>query len=62
MDKDKRKQLVWEIERNFAEDLARPIILYGRTATCWQPQVKGFVLQHNGIYNNGRFEEVWLSK
>src|SRR5436853_4646511 len=34
-DVDKRKQLVWEIERKLAEDVARPIILYGRAATCW---------------------------
>jgi peptide/nickel transport system substrate-binding protein len=61
-DKDTRIKLVWEIERKLAEDLARPIILYDRTATCWQPQVKGFVLQHNGIYNNWRFEDVWLGK
>jgi peptide/nickel transport system substrate-binding protein len=62
IDKDKRKKLVWEIERKLAEDLARPIIFYDRTATCWQPQVKGFVLHHNGIYNNWRFEDVWLDK
>ena len=38
-----------------------PIILQ-RAATCWQPQVKGFVLQHNSIYNGWRFEDVWLDK
>jgi len=58
----KRKQIVWEIERRLAEDLARPIILYDRQATCWQPYVKGFVLHHNGIYNNWRYENVWLDK
>jgi len=62
IDKEKRKQLVWAIERKLAEDLARPIILYDRTATCWQPQVKGFVHHHNSIYNNWRFENVWLEK
>ena len=56
------RQLVWEIERKLAEDVARPIILYGRAATCWQPHVKGFVLHHNSIYNNWRFEDVWLDK
>jgi peptide/nickel transport system substrate-binding protein len=61
-DKEKRKQLVWEIERRLAEDLARPIILYDRVATCWQPYVKGFVLHHNSIYNNWRYEDVWLDK
>jgi len=41
---------------------APPFILYDRTATCWQPQVKGFVHHHNSIYNNWRFENVWLDK
>ena len=27
-----------------------------------QPQVKGFVHHHNSIYNNWRFENVWLDK
>ena len=58
----KRKKIVWEIERKLAEDLARPIIYYRRSATCWQPHLKGFVLHHNSIYNNWRFEDVWLDK
>lgn len=62
LDKEKRKQIVWEIERKLAADLARPIILYDRAATCWQPEVKGFVLHQNGIYNNWRYEDVWLDK
>ena len=57
-----RRKIVWEIERKLAEDLARPIISYERAATCWQPQVQGFVLHHNSIYNNWRFEDVWLDK
>jgi peptide/nickel transport system substrate-binding protein len=60
-DAAKRKQIVWEIERHLADDLARPIIFYERAATCWQPQLKGFVLQ-NSIYNNWRFEDVWLDR
>ncbi len=62
IDIEKRKQIVWEIERKLAEDLARPIISYQHMATCWQPQVKGFVLHHNSIYNNWRYEDVWLDK
>jgi peptide/nickel transport system substrate-binding protein len=57
-----RKRLVWEIERVLAEDLARPVIAYLRGATCWQPHVKGFVLHHNSIFNNWRFEDVWLDR
>ena len=42
--------------------LDRPIINYQRLATCWQPHVKGFVLHRNSIYNNWRYEDVWLDK
>jgi hypothetical protein len=38
-DREKRKQLVWEIERRLAEDGARPIIFYPRGGTCTQPYV-----------------------
>jgi peptide/nickel transport system substrate-binding protein len=61
-DAGKRRKIVWDVERLLAEDLARPIIFYDRAATCWQPHVKGFVLHQNSIYNNWRFEDVWLDK
>jgi len=61
-DKQTRKALVWEIERKLAEDLARPIIFHDRAATCWYSHIKGFVLHHNGIYSNWRFEDVWLDQ
>jgi ABC-type oligopeptide transport system substrate-binding subunit len=35
-DREKRKQLVWQIERRLAEDGARPIIFYPRGATYTQ--------------------------
>jgi peptide/nickel transport system substrate-binding protein len=59
-DRERRRKLVWEIERRLAEDLARPIIFYGRAATCWQPRVKGVVMHRNSIFNNWRFEDVSL--
>jgi peptide/nickel transport system substrate-binding protein len=46
-DQEKRKKLVWEIERKLVEDGARPIIYYSRVATCWQPQVKGVTVMVN---------------
>jgi peptide/nickel transport system substrate-binding protein len=55
-----RKQIVWQIERLLVEDAARPIIMHNRAATCWHPRVKGHVLHENAIYNNWRFENVWL--
>jgi peptide/nickel transport system substrate-binding protein len=61
-DREKRKQLVWEIERRLAEDGARPIIFYPRGGTCMQPYVKGLTTMVNSIYNGYRMEDVWLDK
>jgi peptide/nickel transport system substrate-binding protein len=61
-DREKRKQLVWEIERRLAEDGARPIIFYPHGGTCIQPYVKGLVTMVNSIYNGYRMEDVWLDK
>jgi peptide/nickel transport system substrate-binding protein len=61
-DTQKRKQLVWEIERKLAEDGARPIIFYDRRATCRQPYVKGWTVMVNSIFNGWRFEDVWLDQ
>ena len=61
-DTQKRKKLVWEIERKLAEDGARPIIFYDRRATCWQPHVKGWTIMVNSIFNGWRMEDVWLDK
>jgi peptide/nickel transport system substrate-binding protein len=61
-DRQNRQKLVWEIERKLAEDGARPIIYYGRGATCWQPRVKGLTVMVNSIFNGWRMEDVWLDK
>jgi peptide/nickel transport system substrate-binding protein len=61
-DQERRKRLVWEIERKLAEDGARPIIFYNRGATCWQPHVKGLTILVNSIFNGARMEDVWLDK
>jgi peptide/nickel transport system substrate-binding protein len=61
-DTQKRKKLVWEIERKLAEDGARPIIFYDRRASCWQPSVKGLTVMVNSIFNGWRMEDVWLDK
>ena len=61
-DAEKRKAIVWEIERVLAEDVARPIVYHNRSGTCWQPHLKGFVLHENSIYNAWRFDNVWLDK
>ena len=43
----RRKELVWEIERKLAEDVARPIIFYPRGATC-------LAAPRQGVYPDGR--------
>lgn len=62
VDQEKRKQLVWQIDKALQEDGARPIIFHGVGATCWWPKVKGFVSHENSIYNNWRMEDVWLDQ
>ena len=59
-DLQKRKAMVWEIERKLAEDAARPVIVHNIANTCWDPKVKGVLLQHNSIYNGWRFEDIWI--
>ena len=61
-DRAKRLKIVGEIERLLVKDGARPIISHGAANTCWQPAVKGIVLQQNSIYNSWRFDTVWLDR
>ena len=61
-DIDKRKAIVWEIERKLAEDVARPIVYHNRSGTCWHAHLKGHVHHENSIYNNWRFDHIWLDK
>jgi peptide/nickel transport system substrate-binding protein len=61
-DEERRKQILWQIERKLAEDFARPIISYGRIATCWQPHVKNVTLKVNSVFNGNRREDTWLDK
>jgi peptide/nickel transport system substrate-binding protein len=59
-DVEKRRQIVWSIEKKLIEDAARPVIYHSRGGTCWYPHVKGIVRHQNSIYNQWRFEDVWL--
>jgi peptide/nickel transport system substrate-binding protein len=59
---EKRKKLVWAIDRKLQEDGARPIIFHYRAASCRQPYVKGLTIMVNSIYNGWRFEDVWLDR
>ena len=62
MDREKRKTIVWEIEKYLVEDTARPVIQFSVAGNCWQPYVKNYVPHDNSQYNYVRYEEVWLDK
>jgi peptide/nickel transport system substrate-binding protein len=59
---EKRRQLVWEIERRLVEDGARPLIYFNRGGICWDPAVRGLTVTVNSIYNGWRMEDVWLDR
>jgi peptide/nickel transport system substrate-binding protein len=61
-DQDKRRHLVWDIDKKLQEDGARPILYHNRFATCWQPQLKGLTIMANSLFNGWRMEDVWLDK
>ena len=61
-DQEKRRRLVWEIDKKLQEDGARPILFHNRFATCWQPQVKGLTIMVNSLFNGWRMEDVWLDR
>ena len=62
LDLQKRKALVWAIDKKLQEDGARPIIMHNVAGTCWWPQVKNFTMMSNSVYNGWRFEDVWLDR
>jgi peptide/nickel transport system substrate-binding protein len=62
LDREKRRKIVWEIERLLVEDAARPMIISSVAANCWQPYVRNYTPHDNSQYNSLRFEEVWLDK
>jgi peptide/nickel transport system substrate-binding protein len=61
-DPARRKEVLWQIERKLAADVARPILFYVKGATCRQPYVKGFSQMANSLFNGWRMEDVWLDK
>jgi peptide/nickel transport system substrate-binding protein len=59
---DKRRRLIWEIERRLVEDDAKPLIFFQRGGICWDPSVKNLTVMVNSIYNGWRMEDIWLDK
>lgn len=61
-DVEKRKKMVWDIDKKLQEDVARPILMHARSGTCWKPYVKNMTIMNNSAYNGYRYEDVWLDK
>jgi peptide/nickel transport system substrate-binding protein len=61
-DQEKRKKLVWDIDRQLQEDAARPIIYQYRLGTCRYPRVHGVTVMVNSIFNGWRFDDAWLDQ
>ena len=61
-DHEKRKKLVWEIDRKLQREGVRPMLSHYRAATCWHPRVKGLTVMQNSLYNGWRFEDIWLDR
>jgi len=61
-DIEKRKKMVWAIDQQIQNDVARPIIYHIQAATCWRPELRGFTPMVNSGYNGYRFEDLWLNQ
>jgi peptide/nickel transport system substrate-binding protein len=61
-DIEKRRRIVWEMDRRLQEAVVRPVMYYMRKATCTRPEVKGLTVMVNSSYNGWRMEDVWLDK
>jgi peptide/nickel transport system substrate-binding protein len=61
-DLEKRRKIVWEIDRQLLADGAKPVIMRNASASCWHPYVKGFRPMINSLYNGSRFKDIWLDK
>ena len=61
-DQEKRKRLVWEIDRRVTQDAVRPMINFYRGVTCMRPELKNLTIMSNGSSNGWRMEDVWLDR
>ena len=59
--KKKRLEMVHQIDRELQEVGAKPILGHIIDYMMYWPYVKGLVV-HNGIYNYGRMQDVWLDR
>ena len=67
-DIEKRKRLVWDIERRLAHEDARPILFYQRAANCVRPELHGLTTMANSTApdasrrsNSASFCTTWVT-
>jgi peptide/nickel transport system substrate-binding protein len=61
-DQEKRKKIVWEIDKILTADAARPIMFRYNLGTCRYAHVKNVTTGVNSIFNTWRLEDAWLDK
>ena len=59
---ERRRKLVWEVERRLGEDASGSVLLYSGFATCMQPQLKSLTTMTYSRFNGWLMEDVWLDK
>ena len=62
MDQERRRQLVWDIDKRLQSVAARPVLIHNIAGTCWHPWVKGLTIMVNSEFNGWRMEDVWLDR
>ncbi|HEV8311408.1 MAG TPA: ABC transporter substrate-binding protein [Methylomirabilota bacterium] len=61
LDRDKRRTLVWEIQKRLEADVARPMLGWRNEYFTQWPYVRNLV-PHHSLYNYGRMQEVWMDR
>jgi peptide/nickel transport system substrate-binding protein len=61
LDRTKRQQIVWQIQRQLEADVARPMLAWRNEYFTQWPYVKNLV-PHHSLYNYGRMQDVWLDR
>src|SRR5436190_20318209 len=59
-DPEKRKRIVWDIERRMIEEGVRPVICHARRATCWPQEGKNIAMMVNRAYHGRCMVGVWV--
>ena len=62
MDPEKRRRMVWEIDKDLQRVAARPVLFHTVAGTAVHPWVKGLTLMVNSEFNGWRMEDVWLDR